>query len=51
MVCHAQELPKVDAALGWLNTLLMHQGDCTLNALLVVGCNHDLGICLLAQPH
>ena len=51
MVCHAQQLSKIDAALGGLNALLMHEGDGTLNALLVMGCNHDLSICVVGQPH
>lgn len=51
MVCHAQQLAKVDATVDSNNPPLMHQRNCSLNALLIVGSNHDLSIRLLAQLH
>ena len=51
VVCHAQQLAKVDAAVDSNNAPLMHEGYSSLNALLVVSGNHDFGIGLLAQLH
>ncbi len=48
VVSHAQQLPKVDATLLRLHSQLMHQGHGALNALLVVGRNHDLCTLVMA---
>ena len=49
MVCHAQKLAKVDATFDSNNISLMHQGNSSLNALLVVSGNHDFCTGFLAQ--
>lgn len=49
MVCHAQKLAKVDATVDSNNISLMHQGNSSLNALLVVSGNHDFCTGFLAE--
>ena len=49
VVCHAQKLAKVDATVDGNNASLMHQGDSSLNALLVVSGNHHFCTSFLAQ--
>lgn len=51
VVGHAQQLPKVDAALLGLHSQLMHQRHRPLNALLVVRGNHDLCPLVMAHLH